>query len=387
LRLFVWLLKKKGVLIACAITALITWLLTMYFSTYNQMFTYRYTKGLIERYYVDEINEKDLVEGSINGMFDALGDEHSLYVPSSYGYDKFDSNVTGEFVGIGVSIKNVDGNCVVSEVFENSPAELSGILANDIIIGADEMDLSGKDINEVANAIRGEEGTFVNITVLRNGEVIGCNNIERKAIKAPSIKIKTLNDNIAYIHITSFDGDTDKEISAALKDVKDKNSLIIDLRDNPGGRLDVVVKSIDLFLDQGAVLITKYKNDKENVIYSEDGVEYDKQVCVLVNENSASASEIFAAALKDRGRAKIVGTRTYGKGSIQRVFPLPGNAGANITIGRFYSPNRNIIDKVGVSPDIEIAIPDEFKDVSILEIPFEKDTQLQKTIEILKNDL
>ncbi len=382
---FIWLKNNKNIIIACIITALCSVLLTTFVMSFNKSFSAFYVKQIIKKYYVDEVDNAKLNEGIIDGMVNSLEDDFSLYIPSDYGYDRFDSNVTGEFEGIGITLGYINSNSQVLEVFENSPAYNSGILEGDIIIASDDIDLKGKTPSEVSDILRGPKGSKVNLTLLRDEDVININDIERQAINAPSLKYKPLEDNLDYIYISSFDGDTNKELYDKLLNISDSsNGLIIDLRDNPGGRLDVVLESVDLFLDEGKILITRYKNNDEHIYKSKNGTMYDKPMVVLVNSNSASASEIFAAAMKERNRAQIVGVNTYGKGSIQRTFMLPDNAGVNLTVGRFFSPDDNVIDKVGVSPDFYIELPENMANVQATDVPMEQDLQLLKAIEILK---
>ncbi|MBO5453654.1 MAG: PDZ domain-containing protein [Clostridia bacterium] len=378
-----WLKKHKIILLACFITAIVSILLTSVSILFRGNFSVWYARFLIDKFYVDPVSDKDIKEGIVNGMVQSLDDDFSIYIPSSYGYDKYDSSVSGEFEGIGISISYVDGNSQVVEVYENSPAYKKGVLEGDIIIRSDDIDLKGKIPSEVSEVLRGKAGTTVNMTVLRDGKELTINDIRREAINTPSVKSKMIGD-IGYIYVSNFDNDTDIELTEKLDILKDSQSLIIDLRDNPGGRLDVVLNSLDLFLDEGVVLIAKYKDNEEQIYNSSEGTAYEKPVVVLVNENSASAAEIFAAALKERDRAEIVGVNTYGKGSIQRSFILPDNSGINITVGRFYSPNGNKIDKVGVEPDVVIKLSDEYLYTEVAEVPFEDDLQLNKAIELLQ---
>ena len=381
----IWLKNRKNIIISCVITAVVSVLLTVFVLTCNNSFSVFYTKQIINRYFVDDVDDKELKEGMISGMVHSLGDRFSLYIPTDYGFDRFRSNVTGEFEGIGISLGYIDSNSEVLEVFEGSPAQKSGIFVGDIIVSSDDIDLKGKTPTEVSDILRGPVGSMVNLTVLRDGKLVTINDIEREKINTPSISHKSFENDIDYIRISSFDGDTDKELAAKLSEISGLSSgLIIDLRDNPGGRLDVVLESLDLFLDEGKLLIARYKNDNEEVYESKDGVEYDKSVVVIVNSDSASASEIFASAMKERSRAQVIGVNTYGKGSIQRTFMLPDNAALNLTVGRFYSPEGNIIDKVGVSPDYTIELSDDLKDIEISDIKLEEDTQLKKAIELLK---
>lgn len=384
LNLLIWLKKRKNIIISSIVTGLISALLTVFIISYNGGLTAFYVKQIIRNNFVDDVDNKKLNEGIIEGMINTLDDRFSMYIPSNYGFDRFNSNVTGEFVGIGVTLKYVDSNSQVMDVFDGSPAQESGILIGDIIVSSDDIDLKGKTPSEVSDVIRGPKGTNLNLTIKRDEKLITINNIERKNIKSPSIKHKSFEKGIDYISISMFDADTHMELSDKLNDISEvSKGLIIDLRDNPGGRMDVVLKSLDLFLDEGKLLIARYKNN-EQVYKSKDGVEYDKPVIVLVNSNSASASEIFAAAMQERNRAEIVGVNTYGKGSIQRAFALPDNAAINLTIGKFYSPDNDVIDKIGVLPDHIVELPDDLKDAEVGDITFEQDRQLIKAIQLLK---
>lgn len=340
-----------------------------------------YLRGLIRKYYVDDVEKSVLTDGEKAGMLAALGDSHTYYIPPEYGYDFFEDEVMGEFSGIGVTInKPKDSDYVtVSEVMPDLPAYNAGIKNGDAIIKVDGEDTKGKSVNDVALLVRGKIGTSVNITVERDAEELEFS-VKREKISAESVHSKVLDGNIGYVYISQFDNDTDAELKEAVSKLPDVKGLVIDLRDNPGGIMQVAISSLDLFLDKGDVIVTAKYKDSEKTYKSDHKKTFDMPVTVLVNENSASASEIFSAAIKENGRGKIVGTTTYGKGSIQKTFMLGDNSGANITIGRFYSPKNNKIDKVGVKPDVEVELPDELKDTAISSLEFEKDTQLKEAV-------
>ena len=338
-----------------------------------------YLRMLIKQYYVDEVDTKKLNDGANAGMLGVLGDEHTFYIPSDYGYDTLEEEVTGEYVGIGVTISQNNGEVYVVNVFKNSPAEEAGIIGGDVVLKVEGEDVLGKSVDYVSSKVRGKAGTNVKITVKRGEKELDVT-AERRHVNAQSVMGKMATDNIGYISVSSFDIDTDKEMMSEIDALGDIDGLIIDLRDNPGGIMHVAINSIDMFLDDGKILIARYKNHTETYDADED-VRYTMPVTILVNENSASASEIFSAALKENGRAKVVGVNTYGKGTIQQTFSLPSNAGANITVGRFYSPLDNEINKVGVAPDFEVTLPDELKGTATSLIPTDEDVQLKKAIE------
>ena len=317
-----------------------------------------YLKSLIKTYYVDDVDNDLLEQGAKAGMLAALGDRNTYYISPEVGLDQYNSEVTGEYGGIGILVAFDQEEELVSlvNVFPDTPAARCGMQQGDLIIAVNGEDVHGMAMDAVVSKTRGSIGEPVQITVKRGEEQIDFE-MKREKINSVSVTGKVMDDNIGYVSINSFDMDTDEELRTTIEGLGSVDGLVIDLRNNPGGIMQVAVNAIDLFLDPGSTIVTaKYKHDNVQEFKDENEKVFSMPITVLVNENSASASEIFAAAIQDNGRGKIVGVNSYGKGTIQRTFKLPNNSGANITIGRFYSPNGNEINKVGVKPDVNVEL-------------------------------
>ena len=287
----------------------------------------------------------------------------------------FEESVTGEYAGIGISmLQKENEEAVVNQVFKDSPAEKAGMKVGDIFHEVNGKSAKGKDLEWLSDEIRGEEGTDVEIKVKRGEEILSFS-VTRVVVDTPSVTAEVLEGNIGYVKLSQFDANSHDELKKAMDEMGDIKGVIIDLRDNPGGLFDVCLETVDPFLGEKDIVIARYKDDEE-ISKADAEILYDMPMAVLINENSASSSEIFAACMKDNGRATIVGTKSYGKGSIQTSFPLSGNAGLNLTIGHFYSPNGDSINNVGVKPHISVEydVADGAK----------YDTQLQAAIDALK---
>ena len=346
-------------------------------------------KSTINRYYLwnDQIDEEKLKEGAIKGYVEGLGDEYTEYIPAEEMED-YTENITGNFVGIGIyMIADKDsGRVVVYYPIPESPAEKAGVKAGDQIISVDGTEYTADDFNTIADYIKGEEGTTVNLEVERNGERIKFD-IKREKINTNPIKIEMLENNIGYLKLPSFDEDTSKDFEEKVKELQSQGaqSLVIDLRNNGGGIVSEATDIADMLLDKGQTIIsTVDKDDKKEITYSKKSTIFTMPITVLVNENSASASEILACSLKDNERAKIIGTKTYGKGIIQTLLSLTDGSGLKITTEEYYTPKGTTIHKVGIDPDEEVKLPDTVK--SIYSVTKDEDTQLKKAIEILKNN-
>ena len=385
------------------VVALVTFIITSAF-LYNKLGTSSYNistvngmsselikkihtiKSLIDKKYVSEVDENKLTEGAIKGYLEGLGDEYTEYFTKEEMED-FKADTEGEYVGIGIYmyLDTEENNIVVLYPIEGSPAEKVGIQTGDIIRKVDGIEYTGEDFDEIATYIKGKEGTKVNIEVERKGEILAFD-IERKSIDLYPIKSEVLENNIGYINITSFDLDSAKEFKSAYKELsKNKiSSLIIDLRNNGGGVLDEALEIADSMLEKDdIILITKDKDENEEIEKSINKPIINIPVVVLTNNNSASASEILVAALKDNKRATIVGEKTYGKGVIQELITLTDGSGVKITTEEYYTPNRNKINKVGIEPDKQVSLPDNV--ISVYDVDSKYDTQLQEAIKILKN--
>lgn len=348
----------------------------------NQLSKFR---AIIDKYYLGEIDEEKLKEGAIKGYIEGLGDPYTEYI-SKEDMEDYTNDIMGNFVGIGIYMsKNTEKNMIeVISPIKNSPAQEAGIQPGDLIKSVDGVIYTADDLTTVSSKIKGEEGTTVKLEILR-GEQTLTFEIKRTTIKVNQVEGEVLENNIGYIEIPSFDEDTAKDFKAKFEELQKQNikSLIIDLRNNGGGIVSEALDIADYIADKDSVLLyTVDKNNKEKVEKSKNNPIISMPVVILVNENTASSSEILAGALKDLGKAKIVGTKTYGKGVIQDLLTLADGSGIKITAEEYQTPNRNKINKVGIEPDETVKLPDTVKNV--LQVERSQDTQLQKAIEILK---
>lgn len=343
-------------------------------------------KTLIDSKFLGEVNEEDLKNGAIKGYIAGLNDEYTQYFTKEE-MDEFYVDTMGNFDGIGIymtSDTNTNTIVIISPI-KDSPAHKAGLLPGDIINKVDGKSYSGEELDEASNAIKGEIGTSVELEINRNGEVFTVN-VTRENVKVNHVESKIIDGNIGYLEIASFDEGCGEEFLKKYNELKEQNitSLIIDLRNNPGGIVKEALDIAEYMVDKDALLlITMDKNNNKEEYRSEaNGKVIDVPVVILVNENSASATEILAGALKDNNAARIIGTTTYGKGLIQELIRLTDGSGIKMTTNEYYTPNQNRINKVGITPDEIVELPEEFK--GELDIPEESDTQLQKAIEYLK---
>lgn len=342
-------------------------------------------KTIIDKYYLGEVDEEKLKEGAIKGYIEGLDDPYTEYI-SKEEMEEYMQDTLGNYVGIGIyMVKDQKTNKVkVLAPIKNSPAEKAGILPGDIILNVDGTEYSADEMSQMANNIKGQEGTEVTLQIYREEKTLEFK-IKRENIKINPVEGKVLESNIGYIAFSSFDETTAEDFKAKYEELSKQNikSLIIDLRNNGGGLVDQALKIADYVAEKGDVLLYEVdKNEKEEVKKSEEDPIIKMPIVIITNENTASASEILAGALKDLGKAKIVGTKTYGKGVIQQILSLKDGSGIKITTEEYQTPNHNKIHKIGIEPDETIELPDDVK--SVLNIPEEKDTQLKKAIEILK---
>lgn len=332
-------------------------------------------KDYLKDNYIGELNLDKMIEGAIKGYVEGVGDDYTEYL-SKDEYEELIVNVTGDFVGIGVYIyKDQDGNLIVLAPMENSPSEEAGIEAGDRILAIDGENCNEMDINVASSKIKGEAGSTVELEIQRGTETLK-KTVTRRTVEISDSASKILDGNIGYIVLSTFDTDCSKKIEKYMEEFQSKgiNSVILDLRNNTGGVVEEAVKISELFIDKGNTVLRSYnKTEKETIIKSSSGKYKDINLVVLVNDYSASASEIVTAALKDNKAATIVGIRTYGKGVMQEIQPLFDGA-IKITIEEFKTPNGDKINKVGIKPDVEIEIDKDSNE----------DLQLQKAIEILK---
>ncbi len=342
-------------------------------------------KEIIDKYYLGDVDEEKLKEGAIKGYIEGLGDPYTEYI-SADEMEDYLSDTMGNFVGIGIyMVKNTEkGKIQVLAPIKGSPAEKAGIQAGDLILTVDGVDYSADEMTIASNKIKGQEGTTVTIEVLRGTETKKYE-LKREKVKVNQVEGKVLSNNIGYINFTSFDETTADDFKAKFEELNKQGikSLIIDLRNNGGGIVDQALQIADYVADKDSVLLYEVdKNNKETVKKAKTDPIINMPIIILTNENTASASEILAGALKDLGKAKTVGTTTYGKGVIQQILKLSDGSGLKVTIEEYQTPNRNKIHKIGIAPDEEVKLPDSV--TNVLNVTESEDTQLQKAIEMLK---
>ena len=332
--------------------------------------------------YVDEVNEKDLIEAAINGMLTSL-DPHSSFLNDD-NFSDMQVQTKGKFGGLGIEVTMESGVVKVISPIDDTPASKAGIKAGDYIVKINDTQVQGKSLSEAVELMRGPVGSAIELTIRRRGEKKALTfNVTREIIQIKSVKAELLEKNIGYIRLTSFNensaGQIKKEINKFEKN-KNLKSYILDLRNNPGGLLSQAIKISDFFLDNGEIVSTKSRQQSENRKWfaKKGDLTKGKTILVLINYGSASASEIVAGALKDHKRAILIGENSYGKGSVQSIIPLKNKGAIRLTVAKYYLPSGKSISEVGVSPDIEInEESDDFK------IKTETDNQLNYAIKLL----
>ena len=336
--------------------------------------------SVISQYYLyeDEIDTEALVEGIYAGYTASLGDPYTTYYDEE-ATREFMKSISGEFGGIGATVlkKADEDEIMISEVYEESPAERAGLKAGDVLIQADGHAVSGRDLDTVVSWISGEPGTDVELRILRDGEEMDVT-VTRDIIETQTVEYEMKEDGIGYIRVEEFDKVTYDQFKAALDDLEGQgmDSLIIDLRGNPGGQLTTVTDMLKLFLPEGVIVSTKDKYGNTDEITCDGDHEFKKPLAVLVDGNSASASEIFSAAIQDYGVGTIVGTQTYGKGVVQQTIDLGDGTCMKVTISEYYTPSGRSINGTGVTPDVEVEYEYD-------EDEPERDNQLEKAVEVV----
>lgn len=339
----------------------------------------------IRQYYLEEADRGKMEDGIYYGLVNSLEDPYSVYY-SAEELQELQMSSEGIYYGIGAYISKAatEEYCVISGTIENTPAEEAGLRADDIIYMVDGIDTVGMDISEVVALIKGEEGTQVMLTLVREGEADYLEiPVERRKIESPTVSSEMLENQIGYIEITEFDDVTEDQFAEALAECKGNGmkALILDLRSNPGGNLSTVCEISRMLLPKGMIVYTEDKYGKRDE-YTCDGTRKLKvPAVVLVNGYSASASEILAGALKDHGMATIMGTTTFGKGIVQRVISLSDGSAVKLTVSKYYTPNGNDIHEKGVEPDVVVEFDaDAYYDEGV-------DNQLQEAISYLSAEM
>lgn len=343
-------------------------------------------QAIIDKYYLGEQDENKLIEGAIEGYVQALGDEYTEYITADE-MQEYQEQILGNFVGIGIyMIANEEYDLIqVLSPIKDSPAYEAGLLPGDLIVSVDGVQYKATDMTVAANKIKGEEGTKVKIKILRDDEELEFELTRRKVVTNP-IEEEVLENNIGYLAVTSFDEGTGEDFKSKFEHLQSQNikSLIIDLRNNGGGLVSEALEIADYIIEKGqTLLITVDKNNNEEITKAEQDPIVNMPIVVLVNENTASASEILAGALKDAKKATLIGTKTYGKGVIQQILTLQNGSGLKITVEEYFTPSRNKINKIGIEPDELVELPEDLQ--NSITVERKDDSQLNRAIEILKN--
>lgn len=341
-------------------------------------------KKLVEMYYLDEYEEEDLETGILEGYVQGLEDPYSIYYDEEQTKALMES-VQGEYSGIGAVMSQdlQTGVITLTRVYKDSPAMKAGLKDGDILYKVEDMEVTGKDLSEIVSHIKGEKGTEVKLTVYREGqedEIVVT--AIRDEIEIETVTYKMLDDNMGYISISEFEDKTVGQYRTAVEELNAQGmeGLIVDLRNNPGGSLSAVCDISDYMLPKGLIVYTEDKSGEKQEYKSTGEESFDKPLAVIVNKNSASASEIFSGAVQDHGIGTIVGTQTYGKGVVQSIFDLRDGTSLKLTVSEYFTPNGRTIQDKGVTPDVEVEY--EYDETNP-----EKDNQLDKAIEVIKEKL
>ena len=342
--------------------------------------------AIVQRDYVEPVNSKDLVYGAIKGMLDSL-DPHSAFMTPEV-FKEVQAETKGEFGGLGIEITMRDGVLTVVAPFEDTPAWKAGIKPDDQIVKIEGKPTKGMTLVDAVRLLRGPKGTKVTISIMRKGFIAPQDmTMVRDIIQVQSVKSRLLEGQIGYIRISGFQERTSRELKRHLKDLEEKGGLkglVLDLRNNPGGLLDQAVEVADEFIDSGLIVYTEGRKPESKMRYNarRDPQRHDYPMVVLVNGGSASASEIVAGALQDHKRAVILGTRTFGKASVQTITPLEDGSGLRLTTARYFTPLGRAIHGSGINPDIVVM---EREEEIKPEAKPQEDIQLNRAVELIKS--
>ena len=341
---------------------------------------------LINAYYLDEIDGQKVEDTMYTGMVAGLEDLYSVYY-SKEELESMEESISGAYSGIGATLtQDPDtGELSVVSCFDGTPAQEAGLQPGDVITGWNGKSVEGIELSELVSKIKTDPEEQLTLEIERDGETLEVE-LTRREVQIPTVEYEMLDNQIGYIRLVEFDEVTADQFKEALEDLENQNmeKLIIDVRNNPGGVLQVVCDMLDQLLPEGMIVYTEDKNGNRKEYTSDEEHQFTKPLAVLANENSASASEIFAGAIQDYGIGTIVGTTTFGKGIVQRTFYLSDGTGVKLTVAKYYTPKGHDIHKKGITPDVEIELDEELKNQS--SISHEEDNQLQKAIEVLQEE-
>ena len=363
--------------------------------TYEQLSVFAEVLALVQSRYVDDTDDRHMVRAGIRGMLEELDPHTVLLDPEQLQAMRDDTR--GEYVGVGIAIRASEQGIEVLEVFPGGPARDAGVFTGDVIIRIDGEDARGFETQDCVDRLRGPRGERVLVTVERAMESGGVEELElevvRDVIHTPAVEAEMLDDGIGWVRIRSFQSNTGGELRSAVDRLQrdhgaELSGMVLDLRNNPGGLLSEAVSVADAFLTDGRIVSTGGRLDADESVSeaTRSGTRYRGPVAVLVNGGSASASEIVAGALQDRGRAAVVGTQTYGKGSVQSIIDLQDGSGLKLTISRYYTPSGRSIDGEGITPDLVVAASEDPTETTMEgEAAAEDDPQLAEAIRVLLN--
>ncbi len=340
-------------------------------------------------YYLENTDSVEFQEGIYKGLVDSLKDPYSTYYTKQE-YDELMESTSGEYYGIGAYVNQDQKTGIITIVkpFEKGPAAKAGILPNDVLYSVEGELVTGKDLTEVVNSMKGERNTIVRLEVLRGGSTEPISvDVTRDKIEVPTITYKMMEDQIGYIQVTEFDQVTASQFKKALEDLNGKGmkGLVIDLRNNPGGLLDVVVDMLDQMVGKGMLVYTKDKNGEGDEYKAKSGNTFDKPLALLINGYSASASEVFAGCIQDYGLGTLVGTTSFGKGIVQNIYRLADGSAVKLTVSKYYTPKGRNIHGTGIEPDVKVELDKEAQ--SQLSLDEKLDNQLKKAVEVVKGKI
>lgn len=343
----------------------------------------------VDAYFLNDVDKTKIADGIYKGFIYSLNDPYSTYYTAKE-YQSLMDSTTGSYYGIGATVsQNINtGIITIVKPFVDSPSYKAGILPGDILYKVSGKEVTGEDLTAVVSQMKGEEGTTVDIEVVREGEKEPLQfTVTRENIIVQTVEYEKLKNDIGYIAISAFDEVTSKQFCDAVDDLEEQgiNGLVIDLRNNGGGVLDTAVEMLDRLLPEGIVTFTKDKNGEGKEYTSSNAQSFDKPLAVLINESSASASELFAGAIQDYEAGTIVGNTSYGKGIVQSVIPLSDGSAIKLTSSKYYTPKGRNIHGDGIKPDVEVDLEEELYKKVIIEK--EEDNQLQRAIEEIEKKL
>lgn len=341
-------------------------------------------EALINAYYLDEIDAQQIEDTLYTGMVAGLDDPYSVYYTQEQ-LESMEEATSGEYSGIGATLSQDPDTKEISVVscFDGTPAEEAGLLPGDVITGWNGNPVSDMELSELVSKIKTDPDEHLTLSIERDGEELEVE-LTRRAVEVPTVEYEMLGDQIGYIRLLEFDEVTAQQFEEAMSDLESQGmeKLIIDVRNNPGGVLQTVCDMLDQFLPEGLIVYTEDKNGKRTEYTSDEEHQFTKPLAVLVNGNSASASEIFAGAIQDYGIGTIVGTTTFGKGIVQKIFYLSDGTGLKLTMAKYYTPKGHDIHKKGIQPDVEVELDEDLQNQS--SISHEEDNQLKKAISVLQ---